>query len=204
MANRKWKVRLRDAYPEYITWRNIRQRCLNEKNLRDYPLYGGAGIGVCREWSESFDVFLEDMGKRPGKGYSIDRIDNLKGYSKENCRWATSIEQNNNRRSNRLIDVGGRTLSLAEAERTLGLPRGRIKGRLNKGISENEALSSKLLTRFGSKHPASKLTDLQVVEIREWYSKPRKKGDLAKKAAELGVHRHTIQYIAKGLVRASA
>jgi hypothetical protein len=77
----------------YNTWINIRQRCRNPNN-RNYPDYGGRGIDVCSEWDD-FWQFVEDVGEKP-EGCSLDRIDNNKGYSKDNCRWATHTEQMNN------------------------------------------------------------------------------------------------------------
>lgn len=85
---------------EYKTWINMIARCENP-NVDRYPHYGGRGITVCKEWREDFEVFLRDMGRKPSREHSIDR-ENVNGnYEPGNCRWATAIEQANNKRSSR-------------------------------------------------------------------------------------------------------
>lgn len=82
--------------PSYHTWSAMRDRCHNPKHLA-FERYGAKGVQVCDEWRKSFVKFLADMGERP-EGMTLDRIDNSKGYFKENCRWATTTEQYQNKR----------------------------------------------------------------------------------------------------------
>ena len=92
---------------EYYTYRAMLSRCFN-KNNPSSKHYLGRGISVTDNWlgKDGFKTFLQDMGNRPGKGYSLDRIDGNKGYSKENCRWATWITQEGNRcNSNEIVGV---------------------------------------------------------------------------------------------------
>lgn len=81
--------------PTYISWKQMKQRCLNP-NAPDYKNYGGRGVTICEKWIK-FAGFYEDMGERP-EGLTLDRIDNNGNYNKENCKWSTRAEQNRNKR----------------------------------------------------------------------------------------------------------
>lgn len=89
----------------YTIWQGMRNRC-NDENYKNYNNYGGRGIRVCDRWMESFENFYEDMGNRPNE-MSLDRKDVNGNYCKENCKWSTSKEQNNNRRNNHYIEYKG-------------------------------------------------------------------------------------------------
>lgn len=95
----------------YKSWISMKTRCDDHKN-EAYGNYGGRGIKVCDDWY-SFENFLRDMGERP-KGKTLDRKDNNKGYYKDNCRWATICEQENNRRNNRRFTINGETMTLSQ------------------------------------------------------------------------------------------
>lgn len=93
-------------------WSSMIARC-NRLSHHAYPDYAGRGITVCSEWLE-FTNFYRDIGNPPTDDHSIDRIDNNKGYYLENCRWATTREQGNNRRNNHLLEIRGRTQTIGE------------------------------------------------------------------------------------------
>lgn len=125
--------------PEYNTWQNIKNRTTRQSN-KDYKYYGGIGITMCDEWFNDYALFLKDMGRRPlhvnsKREYSIDRIDNTKGYCKENCRWSTQIEQCNNTRQCVKVqhkETGVIYSSIAAAARVFNISRRGLSYRLTK------------------------------------------------------------------------
>lgn len=130
--------------PEYTAWLSMKNRCYIKSN-KAYHVYGGRGIKVCSRWRRNYSKFLEDMGRRPTPQHSLDRIDNSKGYSPENCRWATKREQNINKRDVRLVTVDGITKCVTEWSEEFGIPKGSIFNRLNRGWPSKSAVSEPIV-----------------------------------------------------------
>lgn len=125
--------------PEYKCWQSMIQRCHNPSS-QSYHLYGKRGITVCEMWRNSFDQFLLDMGNRPD-GMSLDRINNNDGYTPQNCRWATTKQQNRNRRGNVLITYMGKTQTVVEWSEEIGVHQFTINQRHKQGLPLAEVFS---------------------------------------------------------------
>ena len=123
----------------YKAWAGMISRCKNEKNP-NFKSYGGRGIKVCDRW-KSFDLFHEDMGDRPSKEHSIGRINNDGNYEPSNCRWENRLEQANNTRRNRFINLDGEKITVSQAARKRGVHPDTVYERLNRGLSVEDALS---------------------------------------------------------------
>lgn len=120
---------------EHRIWEGIIRRCSRPTDT-SFKWYGAKGVSVCFSWADAingYGNFLKDMGKAPTPTSSIDRINNAKGYSKENCRWASRKEQNLNRRTTRWVLVNGVRLCAKDAAAKLGIPYPTFWERLNKG-----------------------------------------------------------------------
>ena len=110
----------------YKIWAKMKERCLN-KNCAAYLSYGGRGITVCDRWhkfenfrDDMYESYLSHVNEFGEKNTSIDRIDNNGNYCKENCRWATRKEQNNNTRKNVYVKYKDRVVTMAEYSRITG------------------------------------------------------------------------------------
>ena len=125
--------------PEYVNWERMRDRCYNPSH-RSYHRYGGRGITMSEEWRTSFETFYKDMGPRPSPAHSIDREKNDQGYCKENCRWATAIEQANNKSNNVFHQYRGVSKTLPTWCRELNLNYFTMRSRVQSGLSFEEAL----------------------------------------------------------------
>lgn len=132
----------------YSVWIGMRRRYYDE-NDGNYHRYGGRGIEICDGWRENFAAFRAWAVKN---GYrhnlTIDRIDNDKGYSPENCRWISVKEQALNRRSNRVVTFNGETHTFYEWDEILGFTRGTISRRVTScGWSIERALTEPIHTQ---------------------------------------------------------
>lgn len=116
----------------YTIWTAMVDRCTNPKAKR-YKDYGGRGVSICDRWL-TFDNFYSDMGDYK-EGMSIDRIDNNIGYSPENCRWTDDISQANNKRNNVLVSLFGRTQTLAQWCREIGVKYSTAHEKMRNGVS---------------------------------------------------------------------
>jgi len=134
---------------DYIHFMNVKGRCAHKTN-KDYKNYGARGITVCDRWLHGedglsgFECFQADMGSKP-IGMSIDRIDGAKGYSPDNCRWATLEEQANNKRTCHYLTIDGETKTISQWSRISGIGKETIRHRIvMQGMAPKKAVFNKL------------------------------------------------------------
>jgi hypothetical protein len=148
--------------PTYRNWAAMIERCCSP-SAGNFAEYGGRGISVCDRWRESFEAFASDMGERPDN-MSIDRIDNDGNYDPGNCRWATAIEQQRNKRDNHILEHDGRRLTIVEWSEITGLAYSTIQSRLERGWEVARVLSPDLAYLTGTKsHAGAKVNDALVL-----------------------------------------
>jgi hypothetical protein len=129
--------------PEYAVWAAMLRRCRRPQE-DSYARYGARGISVCNRWLD-FANFIADMGRRPGYGWSLERINNDGNYEPGNVRWATAKEQARNRRTSSFLTFNGRTATIAEWCEITGLTQQQVSGRLSRqGWSVERTLTEPL------------------------------------------------------------
>lgn len=115
--------------PTWISWKCMKDRCLREKHT-EYHNYGSRGIGICDRWVNSFESFLADMGEKP-KGMTLERKDNAKGYSPDNCKWATRLDQTRNRRNTAMVEYEGKIIPMSVLSEKFGVKHNTLYSRIH-------------------------------------------------------------------------
>lgn len=143
---------------EYRTWRGIINRCHNPK-CPEFPRYGGAGLVVSDHWRESFVNFYNDIGAAPSPRHTIDRINNSLGYSRENCRWATMKEQQNNKTNNKIWVIDGVSKTTTQWCELYNIDTATFSNRIRRRWDVKRALSESPETKYLKKCPHLKGLD---------------------------------------------
>lgn len=133
------------SLPEYKAWLTMKQRCINPKN-KSYPDYGGRGISVSEEWANSFEKFINDLGRRPSDKHSVERVDLNGNYEAGNCEWATRDIQNRNKRNNVTYMLDGEVKIVTDIARENNIPLETLRSRLKSGLDIKEAISRPIVT----------------------------------------------------------
>ena len=167
-------------------WSGMVQRCYNPSS-RGYRWYGSKGITVCDEWRHfrSFEEWALASGFKPG--LSIERIDNTKGYTPENCRWITLSDQGKNKTNNHLITMNGETKTLSDWAKHLNIKQSTLSHRLKRGWNEQDAIDGRKQVSKSSKYPE---LDRMI------YEKFKTKKQMAK---EMGIDYQLIIRITNGI-----
>ena len=134
-------------HPLYKIWEIIKYRCSNPKS-QTYHSYNTLDISVCDEWKDDFEAFFDwsiENGWKPG--LQIDREENLKGYSPDNCRFVTPRTNSQNKRTNRLVSYHGESICVTELARRHGLNHKTLCNRLDRGVPVEQALLKASLER---------------------------------------------------------
>ena len=159
---------------EYRLWRAMKARC-NCKCYKD-SYYQKEGIKVCKEWENSFECFLNDMGRIPGDDYSIERINIAEGYCPENCKWIPMREQPVNRRTTLWYTYNGETLTLKEWSRKLGIKYDTLRARVVRRnipfeIAINESNYDKTVEIDGERHTVTEWCKIKGISSGDVFSR---------------------------------
>lgn len=149
--------------------RMVKKRCYDQ-TCEFYKNYGGRGVTVCDEWLgenglDNFVMWAENNGYQ--RGLTLDRIDNEKGYSPDNCQWATRKHQSNNKRNNIYISLNGETKTLAQWCEYYGVPYARVEARYTKmGWTIEDALFTQRYKKPKGEYTNGKCSSKQTAEDR--------------------------------------
>ena len=170
----------------YLIWHSMIERCENAKSI-SYKNYGGRGISVCEEWHD-FERFANWAN---GSGYSenltIDRLDNDKNYCPENCKWSTMKEQGRNKRTNRMVTIGGKTCTLSEWCESYEISQVTVQSRLRYGWDIEKAITT----------PTKAKKKILCVETNEVFDTAREAG------RKYGASKTSISMAASGATKSS-
>lgn len=182
---RSWSANKKRAHKIH---QKMMERCYSVSAI-SYPRYGALGVTVCDRWRESFQNFWEDMGE-PLPHESLDRIDNAAGYSPENCKWSTVLEQANNKKNNIYITRDGVTKTLPQWCREISVTYKTVWHRVtNLGWDIEEALT----TPIRHTDERGELDAEKVREIRRRFT--GKRGEMKELGREFGVTGTMISYV---------
>lgn len=129
----------------YNSWEAMISRCTNSRHVA-YKDYGARGITVCASWM-TFPGFFTDMGSSWKRGLSLERQNNDNGYCADNCYWATSLEQGQNKRNNHFLELNGMRLTISAWARKIGCRKSRIHKRLKLGWTTQQVLTTPVTSR---------------------------------------------------------
>lgn len=132
---------------ELKTYRNIKRRCY-DKNCDDYKNYGFRGITLCPRWLESYENFLNDMGRKPTPKHTIERLNVDGPYSPENCVWLEKKLQNKNTRRSHCVEINGEKMIVSDAIKKYGVPKTVFYRKLKEGIPAEQIILSYTRERF--------------------------------------------------------
>lgn len=162
----------------YKLWVGMKTRCYNQ-NRKSYKYYGAEGKAVCDEWKDSFKAFYDwSMSNGYQDNLTIERIDNSKGYSPDNCKWATMKEQSNNTRRNHLIEYKGKKQNLTQWAEELNINYNSLESRVNRlhwdvdrAFKEPKKMKSKRSSNYlipynGETHTLAEWS--KIVGIKYW------------------------------------
>lgn len=131
----------RNNIPGYYVWKNMKARCYNKNNDR-YQQWGGRGIIVCSRWLNSFQNFITDMGVKPSKKHSIERVNNDGNYEPSNCKWVTNDEQAKNTRILLWVYYSGQKVKLRDVCNKLNINASYVTNRAwRKGVTTQESFN---------------------------------------------------------------